>query len=231
MQQRPTDRAWRAGRAGLASALAVVVALAAHLAGGGEAPPAVAVLAVMALAWPATTLLIGARPRLWRQAAVIGVAQLAMHALFAVGAAPLSNRAAPTASGMAGMPGTGSAGALPLGGSGAVAQALAAAHPHATGHGAAPLSAALMTGPGMGSAGQAGMGLSHTLAWMVTVAAWRWGEAAVQQLLEHLPRPMRLQPVTLPRPTAVRTQWPCVPVQHRPVLLAPPPRRGPPLAA
>lgn len=103
MPQPASARSVRVGRAGAASALAVLVTLAAHLAGGGSAPPPGLLVAVVALAWPVAVLLIGARPRLWRQAAVIGLAQLLLHGVFAIGVVALPASGAPGS--MSGMPG------------------------------------------------------------------------------------------------------------------------------
>lgn len=189
------SRASRAARAGFASAFAVLVALVAHLAGGGSVPAIGPVVGVLALSWPAAMLLIGARPRLWRQALVIGGAQLALHGLFALGSSAVPLR---TADAMAGM------------------------------HGMAPTAS---------TTAMAGIGPSmwgwHVLAWLLTTAAWRWGEAAVQGLLDQLPQPRLVEafsPVELlPAPSGLG--MPAEPVRPRPVLLAPPPRRGPPVAA
>ncbi len=188
------SRAWRAGRAGFASAFAVLVALAAHLAGGGSVPEVGPVVAVLALSWPVAMLLIGARPRLWRQALVIGGAQLALHGLFALGSMAVPLR---TVDAMAGM------------------------------HGMAPTASTMaMAMAGTGSS----MWSWHVLAWLLTTAAWRWGEAALHELLDQLPQPRLVgafAPVLLLPAPAVLGQ-PAEPVRPRPVLLAPQPRRGPP---
>ena len=84
-------------------AAAVLVALTAHLAGGGAAPSPLLVLTVAAVAWPAALLLIGGRQRLWRQAAAIGVAQAMLHGVFALGA-PASTAGADPMAGMHGIP-------------------------------------------------------------------------------------------------------------------------------
>ncbi|MFD1722799.1 hypothetical protein [Amnibacterium endophyticum] len=96
-------RATRAGRSGLAVAAAVLVALTAHVTGGGTAPPPALLLAVAALAWPVALLLVGRRPRLWRQAAVVGAAQAMLHGVFSLGA-PAAGAATDPMAGMHGVP-------------------------------------------------------------------------------------------------------------------------------
>lgn len=83
----PGVRSARVARAATGSALGVLVALAAHLAGGGSAPPLAILLAAAVLVQPAAVLLAGRSPRLWRQAAVVGLGQAAMHVTFALGSA------------------------------------------------------------------------------------------------------------------------------------------------
>ena len=86
MTAAPDDRAARAARSGLAVVASVLVTLGAHLAGGGRAPAPLLVLAVVAIAWPAgLLLLVGRRPHLLRQVAVVGLAQGMLHAVFAAG--------------------------------------------------------------------------------------------------------------------------------------------------
>lgn len=103
MSPAPGGRALRAARSGAAVAAAVLVALTAHLAGGGAAPSPLLVLAVAAVAWPAALLLVGGRRTLWRQAAVIGVAQAMLHGVFALGV-PAPVAGADPMAGMHGVP-------------------------------------------------------------------------------------------------------------------------------
>lgn len=187
-------RATRAARSGAAVAVAVLVALAAHVTGGGEAPSPLLLLAVATLAWPVALLLVGRRPRLWRQAAVVGVAQALLHGVFSLGA-PVAGAAQDPMAGMHGVP-----------------MALAPSMPMHDG---------------------ATMWWAHTAAWVVTVLAWRFGEAALGLLLEHLPVRRLLAllvPVVVGAPAA-RVDAP----QRLPLpaaaLLAAHRDRGPPLPA
>src|SRR5579875_2909719 len=101
-----SPRAVRTVRAVAASTVATLVALASHLAAGGTPPPLLLVVAVCVLAWLPGLVLIGRRPSIAGQAAVIVVAEGALHLVFTVAAEPAAGTLVPRAgAAMAGMPG------------------------------------------------------------------------------------------------------------------------------
>lgn len=196
-------RAVRVVRAVAASTIATLVALASHLGAGGAPPPLLLVAAVTVLSWLPAVTLIGRRPSLPGQAVVIGLSQLALHAVFSLGVTPPPGADAGAAApmpGMAGMPGM-----APLEG------ALVAAVPQS----------GLMWGA------HALAAVATVVAWNRGEAALRSIRAvlrmAVRLLLGfRLPQPVGLR---RPHPTALAPQ-PALHLRHRPVLAL---RRGPPL--
>ncbi len=72
-------------RAGVASSLAVFVALSFHVLGGGSAPAPIVLVAALGLAMPPAVVLIGRRLSTVRLGAVVVVAQALLHALFSMG--------------------------------------------------------------------------------------------------------------------------------------------------
>jgi hypothetical protein len=96
-------RQQRALRGAGAAALAVFVAALFHVAGGGAAPSALALVVSFVLAAPACVLLAGHRPALWRLTLSVALSQFAFHFLFGLGQ-PSDVRFSGDA-GMAGMPG------------------------------------------------------------------------------------------------------------------------------
>jgi hypothetical protein len=83
------ERRVRVARGVAASSAATLIALVAHLVAGGSIASPLLVVIPMVLCWLPGVALIGARPSLWRQAAVVVPAQAALHAVFAVsGTAP-----------------------------------------------------------------------------------------------------------------------------------------------
>ncbi|WP_022882114.1 hypothetical protein [Gryllotalpicola ginsengisoli] len=100
-----TERHQRAIRGMLAATLAVFVAALFHVAGGGAVPGTLGVIVSLAFAVPASVLLTGPRPAMWRLAASVVVSQVAFHVLFSLGQ-PSAVRLIGDAR-MAGMPGMG----------------------------------------------------------------------------------------------------------------------------
>lgn len=201
MTPAPEDRAVRAARSGAAVGAAVLVALGAHLSGGGRPPAPMLVVAVLALAWPVGLLLVGRRPSLLRRAAVVGVAQAMLHGVFAIGGDAVGVVPTPTSphGGMAGM----HALVLPTASAGEPMQ-----------HGGA-------------------MPWMHVLAWALTVAAWRWGGAALTRLRTRLAVRRLLALLTPVDPGSAAS---CPPrgrahVPHPALLLAAHRDRGPPCPA
>jgi hypothetical protein len=78
-------RGVRTVRAGIASGLAVFVALAFHVLGGGAAPTPIVLVAALMLSLPAAILLIGRRLSVLRLTAVVMGAQAVFHTLFSFG--------------------------------------------------------------------------------------------------------------------------------------------------
>jgi hypothetical protein len=77
------ERRIRVARGVAASSAATLIALAGHVVAGGAVPSPLLVAIPLVLSWLPGVALIGRRPRLWRQAAVILPAQAALHAVFA----------------------------------------------------------------------------------------------------------------------------------------------------
>jgi hypothetical protein len=99
-----SERSVRVARAVSASSVATVVALASHDAAGASAPAPMLVLAALVLSWLPAVLLIGRRLSVARQAAVIGVAQFALHGLFTLAAQAGTAHAYGSTHPMPGMP-------------------------------------------------------------------------------------------------------------------------------
>lgn len=105
-----SPRALRVARAVGASTTATLVALAFHVSAGGVLPPLLLLAAVCVLSWLPAIALIGRRASLGRQTIVIALSELALHAVFSVGVAPVADGSAmagmPGMAGMSGMPTT-----------------------------------------------------------------------------------------------------------------------------
>jgi hypothetical protein len=196
-------------RAALVTSLAVSLAVAGHVLGGGQLPDAVtlAVTAAFLLA-PAAWL---ARRQLSFAVlfGVLGAGQLTLHAAFA-----------------AFSPGASCLPRLPL------APPLAQLPPAHCGHGGLSCTAAMETMPMDVGANSSAMLAGHLLATLATAWLLRTGEAALWQLLAWL-RPL----VRLPRPAGFipashrPAAWPTVVVAAQRRNLRHDTLRGPPLAA
>lgn len=81
-------------RAASASAVATLLAAVSHTIAGGAAPHPLLILAVTALVFPISTLLIGARASRLRVALTVFVSQTAFHLLFQLLGAPTGSSAA-----------------------------------------------------------------------------------------------------------------------------------------
>ncbi|WP_375400562.1 hypothetical protein [uncultured Amnibacterium sp.] len=217
---RRSVRSVRAARGVLASTVAVLAACAGHVAAGGAMPAPALLTAVLVLSWLPGVALIGVAVRLWRQAAVIVVAEAMLHGVLALqrgaGAAPM--RPLPSAD--------------PVGGVGMAGMG--------AGHAAGSASAAAAQVVGAASmshtvAMPAWMWLAHAAAAAVTVLLWRRGETDVARVLamagRGLGRLLRVPgPVRLAAPVAALP-----PVAHRlgrviEAIRTAHPHRGPPLA-
>ncbi|WP_022901151.1 hypothetical protein [Humibacter albus] len=80
-----TDRGIRTLRGTATAVLAVFVAALFHDAAGDGLPSVLAVVLSLAFATPICVVLAGRRIVLWRQAACVGISQLALHLLFSLG--------------------------------------------------------------------------------------------------------------------------------------------------
>jgi hypothetical protein len=212
----PALGALRGVRAAMFALAAMVLAAAAHVAGGGALPsaPALALVAVP-LAWGAVALTGRPRGRLALLVA-LGVAQLALHEAFMALAGP--SCVGPTAASMTGMPGShGMTGVWLTCGVPGMAHT------------------AQMTGvAGMAAAPAVLMLVGHAAATVATAALLAYGDRLLAALpgllLGHLTRwaaaalvPALPRPVRRPRPGSVRTPDELVGGTVR--------RRGPPGAA
>lgn len=213
-------RSIRAARGVLASSVAVLAACAGHVAAGGAMPAPALLTVVLVISWLPGVALIGVAVRLWRQAAVIVVAEAMLHGVLGLqggaGAAPTGVPRSADPVGDAGMAGMGAA-HITGSASGAAAQVVTASQ--------------MSHGGGM----PAWMWLAHAAAATVTVLVWRRGEADVARVLAvagrglgrllRVPGPARLAPPVAPLP----------PVAHRlgraiEAVRTAHPHRGPPLA-
>lgn len=221
-------RTARALRGVLASTVAVVVACAAHVAAGGAMPAPALLTAVLVLSWLPGVALIGVAVRLWRQAAVIAVAEAMLHGVLALQHGDVQQHGVGVASSggrlsHAAMAGTSAVSAMGAGGSTAVGDRAA-------------MNALAATPVSDGAAMPAWMWAAHAAAAAVTVLLWRRGEADVARIIAvagralvrllrvpgaaRLTVPVRVPPLVARRlDRAVRTAR----TAH--------PHRGPPLAA
>lgn len=206
----------------LASTVAVLAACAAHVLAGGAMPAPALLATVLVLSWLPGVALIGVAVRLWRQAAVIVVAEAMLHAVLALqsGSGAVGGRSAGPTSATGGM--TGMTGA-DLGPTGSLAVP--------TGSG----SSAAMPAMAHGAAMPAWMWASHASAAVLTVLLWRRGEADVARIVALAGRGLQ-QILRVPGPIRIE-----VPEAHRPAVAlrlgqavrrvpVAPPRRGPPVA-
>ena len=77
-----SSRGARVGRGFAAAGVATLVAALFHMAGGGEAPSAVALTLSLVFSTLASIVLVGKRVALWRLALSVAVSQFLFHALF-----------------------------------------------------------------------------------------------------------------------------------------------------
>jgi len=198
---------------GTATAVAAVLAAAfSHVAAGAAAPGTLGVLLALVLGVPTCVALAGRALSTPRLVVGVGVSQLALHALFGVGAAG------------------GSAVEASAGPGGAVGGAAGHVHGGLVLQLADPASALVRVDPA-----DAGMTASHALAAVLTIAAVRRGEAALLHLAA-LARGLVTAGGLLtwrPRPTGPRLR-PSPEPRTRPavaLLRHDLPRRGPPVPA
>lgn len=84
----PSDRSDRVLRGSSAAVFATFVALLSHVAGGGQVPGALGVVAPLVLSTAACVLLAGRRLTLLRTTLSVVVSQVLFHTLFVLGTAP-----------------------------------------------------------------------------------------------------------------------------------------------
>ncbi|MDQ1530367.1 MAG: hypothetical protein QOE37_472 [Microbacteriaceae bacterium] len=199
-----THRAVRVARAVAASSVATLAALGSHLAGGGAAPSLLLILAVCVLSWLPAVALIGRRLSVPGQAAVIAVSELALHTVFATGAA-VPGGAPPGATAMPGMPGMAATSTPPL----------------------LPAGPVVHAGGGMWLA-HAAAALLTLLLWNRGEGAF-W---ALLRLAERFSRTVSLVelPAAVPESPTLVVRHPALPGFHLDRVLAQLARRGPPLS-
>ena len=220
----------RTVRGVLASSAAVLAACAGHVAAGGAMPAPVLLTAVLVLSWLPGVALIGVTVRLWRQAAVIVVAEAMLHGVLALQrgggtGAGTPDRWNPSA-GMPGMAGTGAG--HPTGSAHQIAAHLAAATP-------VPVPVPVPVPMSHGVAMPAWMWIAHAAAAAVTVLLWRRGEADAARIvavagrglsrLMRIPGPLRLTEPAATRPLVVDRLGRAIEAVRTAH-----PHRGPPLA-
>jgi len=154
-----SSRGVRTLRAVIASSLAVFVALAFHVIGGGSAPSPILLIAAVILALPICILLIGRGLSSLRLSAVVIAAQGVLHALF----------------------GLGLTGSMTSGGHAAHISGHLAAADAAAGISGGAQSTPMAPGAGFMAGG---MSAAHLAAACITVLALRFGEGALRQLLQ-----------------------------------------------
>lgn len=98
---RPTVGGWRLTRAGALTASALVLSCAAHVLGGGQAPPFVTVVALGALGFLAAVLLAGRRCGPVTIGAALAISQVLLHETFMLISLPVACGPVPSGAAMA----------------------------------------------------------------------------------------------------------------------------------